>query len=194
MSKRVTIIQGHPDRHGDHLDHALAAAYAQGASEAGHAVELITVATLDFPLLRTAADFEHGMLPPPIADCQKKIASADHLVIIYPLWLGDVPALLKGFLEQTFRPGFAFTYGGPFGAKKLLKGKTCRLILTMGMPAFVYRWIFRSHSVKSMQRNMLAFCGIKPVGATIFGGVERAKERRRDKWLAHVRELGRKAQ
>lgn len=40
--------------------------------------------------------------------CQASIRQADHLVIIHPLWLGSVPALLKGFLEQVFHPGFAF--------------------------------------------------------------------------------------
>jgi putative NADPH-quinone reductase len=192
MIKRVAIVQGHPDPQGGHLDHALAAAYAEGAAESGHDVELIAIANLDFPLLRTADDFEHGTPPAAIAQCQGQIARADHLVIIYPLWLGDVPALLKGFLEQTFRPGFGFAYG-TFGPKKLLRGKTCRLIVTMGMPAFAYRLVFRAHSLKSLQRNMLAFCGIKPTGATLFGGVEGAKERRRAKWLARVRDLGRKA-
>jgi putative NADPH-quinone reductase len=30
--------------------------------------------------------------------------AADHLVIIFPLWLGTLPAILKGFLERVFQP------------------------------------------------------------------------------------------
>ena len=32
---------------------------------------------------------------------------AQHLVLMFPLWLGDMPALMKAFLEQVARPGLA---------------------------------------------------------------------------------------
>ncbi|HEY7646675.1 MAG TPA: NAD(P)H-dependent oxidoreductase, partial [Hyphomicrobiales bacterium] len=59
----ILIIQGHPDPAGDHLCHALADAYAQGAVGAGHSVSRVDVAAIDFPLLRTKAEFETGRLP-----------------------------------------------------------------------------------------------------------------------------------
>lgn len=63
MSRRLTIIQGHPDPAGNRLCHALADAYAGGAAVAGHAVTRIDVARLDFPIPRTQQDFEHGNMP-----------------------------------------------------------------------------------------------------------------------------------
>ncbi len=53
MSKRIVIIQGHPDSKQQHFGHALAEAYSEGAKDAGHEVRHITVGTLDFPLLRS---------------------------------------------------------------------------------------------------------------------------------------------
>ena len=53
MTKRVAIIQGHPDPAGHHLLHALADAYAEGAIAAGHEVRCIEVASLESLLLRT---------------------------------------------------------------------------------------------------------------------------------------------
>src|SRR3546814_10287671 len=76
---------------------------------------------------------------------------ADHLVILYPLWLGDVPALLKGFLEQILRPGFAIDEGSTGMSAKLLTGRSARIIVTMGMPAPIYRLFFRAHSLKSLE-------------------------------------------
>jgi putative NADPH-quinone reductase len=58
MGKRFTIFQGHPDPDRQHLGYALAVAYADGARTAGHEVRLIEVARLDFPCLRSKADFE----------------------------------------------------------------------------------------------------------------------------------------
>ena len=43
---------------------------------------------------------------------QRAIASAEHIVIFFPLWLGTMPALLKAFLEQVLRPGFANRHRG----------------------------------------------------------------------------------
>ncbi len=191
MSKTIVIIQGHPDPQGGHLDHALAAAYRDAAQAAGHRVSVIDVATLDFPLLRSQADWNTGETPPAILDAQAQIKAADHLVIVYPLWLGSLPALLKGFLEQLFRPGFAIDPSAGAGMwKQRLQGKSARIIVTMGMPAPVYRWYFRAHSLKSLQRNVLRFCGIAPVRSTLIGMVENASPKRREGWMRTVRALG----
>jgi putative NADPH-quinone reductase len=97
---------GHPDPSGDHYGNALATAYAEGASECGKEVKVIDVAKLDFPLLRTKEDFERGVPPESIRPAQETISRADRLLTIYPLWLGAMPALLKGFFEQVFRLHF----------------------------------------------------------------------------------------
>jgi putative NADPH-quinone reductase len=194
VSKHITIIQGHPDPHGKHFGHALMDAYAQGAAEAGHELKHITVAELDFPVLRTKADWESGSPLPAIQSCQEAIAWADHLVIVYPLWLGSMPALLKAFLEQALRPGFAIGTAAPGKMwKKLLKGKSARIVVTMGMPAFFYRWYFRAHSLKSLERNILAFCGIAPIKTSLIGMVDGGDGAKREKWLAKMRALGLKA-
>lgn len=191
MAKHIAIIQGHPDFTVRHFCHALADEYAKGAEDGGRDVMRIDVATLDFSLLRTKDDFEKGRPPEAIKRAQDIVAWADHLVIIYPLWLGSMPALLKGFLEQLLRPGFAFEYQKSGGmAKKLLKGKSARIVVTMGMPALVYRWIFFAHSLKSLKRNTLWFCGIGPVKSTIIGSIDGLTDRQRADWLDEMRGLG----
>jgi putative NADPH-quinone reductase len=114
-------------------------------------------------------------------------------VIIYPLWLGTMPALLKGFLEQVFRPGFAVTFELGKSWEKLLKGKSARVIVTMGMPASIYRWYFFAHSLKALERNILGFCGIGPIKETLIGGIGMINETKRQEWLETVRGLGRDA-
>lgn len=188
--RRITLIQGHPDPAGGHLDHALADAYAEGALAAGHDLRRIEIATLDFPLLRNKDDFEHGPTPLGLVKAQAAIAWAQHLVFVYPIWLGDMPALLKGFLEQTLRPGFAFDYLDGGKVRMRLKGKSARLVVTMGMPAMAYRWFYGAHSVKSFERNILKFVGIKPVERSLYGMVEAVDEAKRASWLDDMRALG----
>ena len=192
--QRIVLIQGHPDATAPHLCHALAQAYADGATAAGHEVRQIDIATIDFPWLRSQHEWELGLLPASLRPAQADIGWAQHIVLFFPLWLGDMPALLKGFLEQVARPGFAFTAEGsnPFG-HKCLTGRSARVVVTMGMPALVYRWYFRAHSVKSLERNILGFVGIAPVHETLAGHVEQLGDAGVAKWKARMRVLGAKA-
>ena len=186
---RILVIDAHPDPDPARFCHALADAYAESAEGAGHAVERLALSGLDIPMLRTRAAWEEGEAPAAIQDAQTMIARAEHLVILFPLWLGDVPALLKAFLEQVFRPGFAF----PNGPRKLhgglLTGKSAHIVVTMGMPALFYRWVYRAHSLKSLRSNILRFVGIGPIRETLVGNVEGNAGNRTDA-LARMRRLG----
>lgn len=194
-ARRILLIQGHPDPATSHLCHALAASYATGAHDAGHVVRWVQVAALDFPLLRSQQAWEEGALPPGLQQAQDDIRWAEHLVLFFPLWLGDMPALLKGFLEQVARPGFAFGRAGSADAfaTKGLSGRSARVVVTMGMPALVYRWYFRAHSVKSLERNVLGFVGIAPVRETLVGMVGKLGASDAGRWLDKLRRLGAQA-
>lgn len=192
MSERICLIQGHPDAQRSHLCHGLADAYAAGAAAAGHETRRIEVASLDFPLIRTKEEFETGAVPPDIAAAQQAIRWSTHLVLVYPLWLGTMPALLKGFLEQTFRYGFAIGAQTERLPAKLLRGRSARLVVTMGMPALVYRWYFRAHSIKSLERNVLGLAGIHPIRETLIGLVAAVDETGGRRWLERMRALGEK--
>ena len=193
MTKRITVIDGHPDRSGTHLADALAQTYADAAARAGHQVRRINVGALDFPLLRSAQEYSDGSPPLAIVQAQEAIAWAQHLVIVYPLWEGGMPAMLKGFFEQTFRPGFAFAYRSSGFPQALLKRKSARIFVTMGMPAIAYRWFFGAHSLKSLKRGMLKFCGVFPVRDTLFGRVTSATEATRKGWFECVARLAESA-
>lgn len=191
MSDRITVIAGHPDPDRSRFGHALAAAYVAGAKAAGHHVRLITLADLEFPILQSRKNWMEGPVPPAIVDAQHDIKWADHVALIYPLWLGDVPALLKAFLEQVMRPGFAVRYRDDGLPEKLLAGRSADVIVTMGMPSFIYRAWFGAHSLRSLRRNVLNFVGFDPVITTVIGNVE-GSPKSREQWLARMNKLGRR--
>lgn len=188
--RRIAIIQGHPDTTESHYCHALASSYGDAAVAAGHEVRTIQIASKPFELVRSKEDWGSGPVPSEIQSAQETIAWADHLLVVYPLWLGTMPALLKGFFEQVLRPGYAVDFGEDGRWRKRLTGKSARIVITMGMPALAYRWFFRAHSLKSLERNILAFVGIKPVRSTLIGLVEQS-DARRNRWLERVADLGR---
>jgi NAD(P)H dehydrogenase (quinone) len=184
---RVAIIVGH-GRKGSYCE-ALGQAYWRGARAAGHDATLfVTSAMTSDPVLREG--FERVQpLEPDLQLAHNAIAAANHLVIIFPLWLGTLPAILKGFLERVLQPDLVKpAKQGRF--VQILKGKSARIIVTMGMPGFVYRWWFGAHAVKMLRRNILGFVGVHPIRTTIYGSIEGVRDERRRRWLRDIEALG----
>jgi putative NADPH-quinone reductase len=74
--------------------------------------------------------------------------------------------------------------------QKLLKGRSARVFVTMGMPAAAYRLMFRAHGVKSLDSSVLALSGFRPIHDTLIGSVESLGQKSRDRHLAEARSLG----
>ena len=190
--RHITVIDGHPDPSPSHLIHALADRYAYAAQAEGNEVRRVTLASVDFPLLRSSEDFYHAAAPPALEQAQRDIAWAEHLVFFFPLWHGTMPALFKAFVEQTFRPGFAMDYGGARRLpKKLFTGKSARIVMTMGMPAFIYRSYFGAYALKGFERSTLQMCGIGPIAETLIGGAAPDAMKSAPQWLERMTVLAR---
>jgi|HigsolmetaAR203D_1030402.scaffolds.fasta_scaffold21370_2 Putative NADPH-quinone reductase (modulator of drug activity B) len=187
----ILVIVGHPDP--DSFCAALSRAYAEGAASANAQVRRLDLSRMKFdPNLKYGYRMRTE-LEPDLQEAQRLIRWADHLVFVYPIWWGVMPAVLKGFFDRVFLPGFAFKYreNSPLW-DKLLKGKTARLIVTMDTPTWYNRWIYRRPGIKVMKRHILRFCGIHPVRVTEFGSVKFSTAERRARWLAQVKQLGAK--
>lgn len=185
--KNILVINGHPDPGGERFVAALAAAYLKGASDAGHAIRRLEVGELNLPPVHSMAEFT-GAVSPEAKAVQDAITWADHLVVLYPLWLGGPPAVLKAFFEQVFRYGFALGGEGRSMAG-LLKGKSAHVFVTMGMPATIFRIVFDAPGLKSVTRGILMISGFRPVRSTVIGNVE-GSAARRQALLTKARRLG----
>lgn len=192
MSKRILIILGHPSK--DSFCGALANAYAEGAQTAGNEVQRISLGNLSFdPVLHKGYTTVQELEPDLVAG-QTAITWAQHIVFVYPLWWGAMPALLKGFIDRIFLPGFAFKSreGSPFW-DRLLAGRSAHLLVTMDTPPWYFRWVYRMPGHNQMKRTILEFSGIKPVEVTSFGPIKESSPKMREKWLAQAYASGRHA-
>ena len=152
------------------------------------------IGDLDFDPILHQGYKQIQALEPDLLQAQVNITWAQHLVFVYPTWWGAMPALLKGFIDRVFLPGFAFRYrdNSPFW-DRLLTGRSAHLLVTMDTPPWYYRWVFRMPGHNQMRRTILEFSGIKPVRVTSFGPVRPSTPQQRAKWLARACELGRRA-
>jgi putative NADPH-quinone reductase len=190
MPRKICIIQGHPHGKGRHLCHALADAYGAGAKSAGAKVSWIDVGAMDVPMMRDPADFMTSPNATFLA-AQEAVKACDHLVVVYPIWLGAMPAVLKAFFEQLCRANFAITTGGmKQWPQQMLKGKSARLIVTMGMPSAAYRLMFGAHGVKGFESGILGMAGVKPIRETLIGGVGKLSDLQFKTLQERMRKLG----
>jgi len=190
MSKKIAILYGHPDASPDRLCHALSKAYQDGAQLSGHPVRRIDVSELNFESVKSSADFRTQETPKDINSAQETIKWADHLLFIFPLWMGSTPGLYKMFLEQVFRPGFAIDYSKKGFPGQLLKGTSADIVVTMSMPTVAYEGFYFSHGIRNLKRNILHFCGIKPTRITYVGGVDHLTTKDMIKWQKRMAHLG----
>jgi 1,4-dihydroxy-2-naphthoate polyprenyltransferase len=186
----VLIIVGHPRK--ESFSNALAEAYGHGAKQAKTCVKHFNLAEKSFNPNVITPSPRHQLAEDDVLHARELIRWADHLVFVYPTWWGSMPALLKGFLDRVFTPGFAFDESpDPVRWEKLLKGKSAQLITTMDTPVWVYRWIFKNPGPRSIGTATLEFCGIEPVRTLIFGPVKGSSLQQRERWLEKTREKGR---
>ena len=187
--KKVLLIQGHPDS--ESFNFALFDAYKKGLSQSGASIKEIIINELSFDPNLHFGYRKRTELEPDLVESIEKIKWADHLVFFYPVWWGSVPALLKGFLDRVFLPGFVFKKReNSLWWDKLLTGKTGHIISTLDQPAWFYWLRYGRPTYHAMKQMTLEFCGIKPVRTTTIGPLRLSKESYRENWLKKVEKLG----
>lgn len=179
---RVLLIDGHPG-HGWLSAHLLD--HYPRALPAHHAVDRIAVRGLRSGYVRPQP------LEPDLEGASRAILDADHLVVAHPLWWGGERALLKGLYDRVFLPGTTFEYHkrSPFW-DKLLKGRTGEVLVTTDTPIPWRRLRFGNLIGKRLTRQVLGFCGIKPLRSGMFGPVRRGgADRRMQAWHSRLTRL-----
>ncbi|WP_425635855.1 NAD(P)H-dependent oxidoreductase [Algoriphagus yeomjeoni] len=187
--QKILIINGHPDA--ESYNYAVSDAYKKGAAKAGAEIQQINIRELDFNPNLQFGYRKRTELEPDLLEAQEKLKWAEHLVWIYPVWWGSVPAMMKGFLDRVMLPGFAFQKReNSLWWDKCLTGKTARIICTLDQPEWYYRLVYRSPSHHAMKRVTLNYIGVKKVRITAIGPIRLSKKELKEKWLKKVEKLG----
>ena len=175
---RILLVLAHP------LEDSFAANVAREARAAlearGHSVDLLDLYREDFDPRLSVAErgsyFTDTYDRSGAADWIGRLQAADGLVLVFPQWWFNFPAILKGFFDRVFAPGIAFdndpaggriiprlhniklfwaltTTGSPWWVVKVYMGDPVRRLLKRGIAAFCSRHVqFRMISLHDMDR------------------------------------------
>ncbi len=185
MSKNIVVILGHPDSNS--YCASLAESYVQAAQQKGHSLKLFKLGDARFDPILHHGHNQRQELEPDLVEIREAILWASHIVFVYPIWWGSIPALLKGFIDRTFLPGFAFRYRpNSIWWDRLLAGRSAHLIVTMDTPPWYYRWIYKMPGHNQMKITILEWCGVKPVKISSFGPLKDSTDQQRENWRQKV--------
>ena len=191
MSK-IMIVVGHPQR--TTFCEAIGKTYARGAASAGHDAKLFLLSEMEFDAILHDGYRKEQPLESDLRMAYETLALCDHLVLIFPLWCGDMPAMLKGFIERILQPDLIAREKTENAMNwHIFANKTARIVITMGMPVSIYRWWYGGYALKLLTRNILHFIGIKPVRHTLYGMIGASKPAVRERWLREIEALGKAA-
>lgn len=192
MTKKITVILGHPDS--ESFCGAIAEKYVSSARLSGHDVKLFRLGDIAFdPVLHHGYN-KRQELEPGLVEIREAISWAEHLVFIYPVWWGAMPAMLKGMFDRIFLPGYAFKYRkNSVLWDKLLTGRSAHVIATMDTPPWYFRLVYTMPGHHQIRKTILEFCGIKPVKITSFGPIRNASAAQLSRWLKQVERAAIKA-
>ncbi|MCC9265769.1 NAD(P)H-dependent oxidoreductase [Bacillus velezensis] len=113
---------------------------------------------------------------------RKLMKEADHLIFIYPLWWGGVPAIMKGFFDRVLVAGEAYTYENG-RVKGLLRAETAQVFYTADSPGWYLKWFRKNSDWITLKKSILQFCGIQKAERNLFSVVRTSTPELREKWL-----------
>ncbi|MHA3061906.1 NAD(P)H-dependent oxidoreductase [Acinetobacter sp. ANC 4636] len=180
--KKIVVINGHPSV--TSFNHALAHAYVDSAAQQGIWVDVIEIGQLNFDLNLKYGYEKRMNLEPDLVEAWEKIMAADHLVWIFPVWWGGLPAITKGFIDRVFLPSMAFSYYDKSNRiRGHLQNKTARIVTTLDQSGWTYKWYFGEPSTRQLKQATLQFCGITKVKTNYIGPIRGASAAQREKWV-----------
>ncbi len=104
---RHLIVLGHPGPEG--FAHTVAATCGDTIRACGQEPVLRDLYALDFdPRLRAGERTTDGAIPGKDAAAELELLrSADSIILVYPIWFGMPPAIIKGYVDRVMGAGFA---------------------------------------------------------------------------------------
>jgi len=187
---KITAIDGHPGT--DRLVTALMDRYLDAAEKAGAEVSRFSLRDMSFDPVLHEGYKKRQEWEADLKAAAESIQRSNHLLLGFPLWWGGQPALLKGFFDRVFLPGYAFKYHDNDPKwDRLLSGRSADVFITADTPRIYLQFAYGDPVLRQMKRQVLGFSGFKPVKQYYFAPIRKREPENFKKWLEKAEKLGR---
>jgi len=185
------IIYAHPNPKS--FNHAILEEVEKKVRQSGKTYQVRDIYTLTFNPILSAPDFiafQNGQALPDIKAEQDLIRQAKTLIFIYPIWWFNMPAILKGYIDRVFSPGFAYSTDKKEGLKGLLTDKQVIILNTTGGPEENYKKFGFDEALKTtIEVGTFGLCGMTVVLHKYFYAVPTVPPETRVNMLEEIKQL-----
>lgn len=193
------VVHAHPNP--DSFNHALRRTAVETLEASGHAVTVLDLYAINYQPCITEAEhvnYERLVTSGPetdVAEHMRLVSEAGAVIFVYPTWWAGLPAILKGWLERTMLPGFAFELA-PVGSAVKVQPKLTNIKHLVGITTYgsgrAELLLLGDAGRRTITRTVRALCGSRT--STTWLGMHRldgSSDRQRAEFLTRVAdELG----
>ena len=187
---KIAIVFNHP--YEGSFCNAILETVKTTLTAAGHEIDVLHLDNEGFNPVMTAADLQGFVkgapVDPKIIEYRSRLETADHLVMIFPIWWELMPALTKGFIDKVIYPGVAYDYDKtsrwPRMVKRWQNLQGITVITTMNTAGLVYRLVFGNAIKKALFTGTFWKMGYRNRKWISFNMVKFVKEEKRKDMLA----------
>tara|TARA_R110000787_G_scaffold14825_1_gene45669 strand:+ start:60 stop:668 length:609 start_codon:yes stop_codon:yes gene_type:complete len=162
--RRFLVVFAHPLR--DSLSAALRDSVLDGLRAAGHQTDLVDLYEDGFDPRLSAEErtafMKPGYSPPAdVAGYCERLRATDGVVLVFPQWWFNMPAILKGFIDRVFVPGVAFD-PDPAGGRlipRLENLRSVHVVSTTGAPWWITELYMRNPVRRQIRNGIARVCG-----------------------------------
>ncbi len=192
----VYVIFAHPSRRS--FSRSVLEAFVAGLKDAGHSFEIADLYEMGFrsemdeaEYLRETSGHPEYPIPEDVRREQAKIARADGLAFIFPVWWSDCPAKLKGWFDRVLTYGYAYVYDAD-GARstEIDIGKALILCSAGHTSDHLEETGIVAAMTRIMVNDRLLGVGVKRARLEILGGMMPLDDSHRERNLRRAYELG----
>ncbi|WP_030668808.1 NAD(P)H oxidoreductase [Streptomyces sp. NRRL B-1347] len=159
----VLVVTGHP--RADSLTAGLARHARDRLTAEGHTVDFLDLEAEGFDPRMTPDDEPDWGDPakaysPEVRAHMRRVADADAIVVVFPVWWFGLPALLKGWIDRVWNHGFA--YGRRRGGSPLARTRMLWLGLTAYDRAKFVDAGWEETVTRVLRTGISEYCGMAP--------------------------------
>ena len=154
---KILVVLCHPRTNS--LTSQIAQSFSEGATKAGHQVEILDLYKENFdPVLRIEDEPNDGTIENYSLEVQtefERLNSNDAVVMVFPLWWWSVPAMLKGWIDRVWN------YGLMYGSNEHNVKKGLMIAVAGATKEQLIKRDYEAAINTSLNIGILDYCGVK---------------------------------
>ena len=124
---------------------------------------------------------------PQVANYQERMKVADRVILIFPIWWEQMPAMMKGFCDKVYAKNILYEQSGVIYKSNMKKDVEIVCVAVMGAPSWIFKLLLNNVVARTIHRAVSIRSGIKRFRFIPYCDVNKKSEKKRQEMLENVK-------